>query len=497
MPSLFHLGAQLKVHIDNQAPQSSVWTGEERRSLRAHPIHDIVLLVDPDAERAAAHAALLKSEGLDVRIASSIAAAKSQSSAAIIVVLPEPVTALPIESVVKNLHEGRPELPVILLTETRSVDVAVRALRAGVFDLITLPVNPAVFVNRVRRAIELVATQEEIEALRRQKVDTGIRLVGSSPAMQELRALVERVASSDVTVLVQGETGSGKELVVRTIHEHSTRHAHPFVGVNCAAVSPTLLEAELFGHVRGAFTDAKSSREGIFVQASGGTLFLDEIGDMTLDMQSKLLRALQERKVRPVGGNVEVAFDTRLISATHRNLAKMVQEGTFREDLLYRLNVVTLEVPPLRERGRDVVELAIRVLARAAVRDRRSALRLTPAVVDKLLAYEWRGNVRELENCMERLVALATTDAVVVDDLPDYIRAERDPILAIDEADDIVTLEELGDRYIRKVITLLNGDRTATAALLGIDKRTLSRRVEQQTVRRDGPGHLVAAPSLA
>ena len=298
--------------------------------------------------------------------------------------------------------------------------------------------------------------------------------------MAKVRDLIARVARSDVTVLIHGETGTGKELVARSIHEGSSRSEMPFVGINCAAVSATLLESELFGHVRGAYTDAKTARDGIFVQASGGTLFLDEIGDMALEMQSRLLRALQERRVRPVGGNVDVEFDTRVISATHHDLEKLVAAGRFREDLYYRLNVVKIDVPPLRERGNDVLELASAILARAAVRDRRAPIRLSPQVAERLLAYDWAGNVRELENCMERVIALATSSEISVDDLPERVRHHRsDQVIVVESRRDIVTLEVLEERYIHHVIKLLDGNKAQAADLLGIDRRTLYRRLEK------------------
>jgi two-component system response regulator AtoC len=491
-------GCTISQEIPSTTSSAKAWSGEDRRSRPSVPIHDVVVLVDHDLERAAEHSRLLAREGIATRTVQSFTDDEAlQTSAAVVVVLPETLEDERIDEFIETLREKRPELPVIMLAEPRCVDDAIKALRAGVFDFIKMPVNPDVFLNRVRRAVEFAAAQDEIETLRRQRVDVNTRLIGSSPVMKALRGLVDRVASSDVTVLVQGETGSGKEPVVRTIHEKSVRKDKPFIGVNCAAISPMLLEAELFGHVRGAFTDAKSSREGIFVQASGGTLFLDEIGDMTLEMQAKLLRALQERKIRPVGGNIEVAFDTRIISATHRDLSKMVQEGRFREDLLYRLNIVTIHVPPLRARGRDIVELASRMLARAAVRDRRSALRLTPAVVDRLLAYDWPGNVRELENCMERLVALAPGYEVNVDDLSERIRVDRDPIIAIDGADALISLDAFGDRYLRKVVKLFHGDRTAAAEILHIDRRTLTRRLDGAEISDERSQPSMAAPSLA
>jgi two-component system response regulator HydG len=292
---------------------------------------------------------------------------------------------------------------------------------------------------------------------------------------------MDRVAASDVSVLVHGETGTGKELVVRGIHDSSTRSAAPFIGINCAAVPAGLLESELFGHVRGAYTDAKSNRRGFFVEASGGTLFLDEIGDMPLEMQAKLLRTLQERKVRPIGGSAEVPFDTRVIAATHHDLEAMVATGQFREDLLYRLNVVTIEVPALRARGNDIIEIATAILARAAQRDGKPPVLMTPAVAERLLAYDWPGNVRELENCMERVVALARTDQVSVDDLPERLRKHRSSeLIAVERPQDIVPLPVFEARYLSHVLQLVNGNKSRAAELLGVDRRTLHRRLARR-----------------
>jgi DNA-binding NtrC family response regulator len=303
--------------------------------------------------------------------------------------------------------------------------------------------------------------------------------------MRRVTALIERVAPSDATVLVEGETGTGKELVARALHARSSRASGPFVAINCAAVPSALLESELFGHSRGAFTDAKTTREGLFVQANKGTLFLDEIGDMPMDMQAKLLRALQERTVRPVGSDREVPFDTRIIAATHRDLEAQVAEKTFREDLYYRINVVRIEVPPLRGRTEDILPLATHFLAKAAERDGRPPIGLSPEVAKVLLDYEWPGNVRELENCVERATALARDGHVVPADLPERIRSFRpaDSLPAGEMAsDEILPLDEVERRYILRALKILNGNGVRAAQLLRVDRRTLSRRLKKYAV---------------
>jgi two-component system response regulator HydG len=242
-----------------------------------------------------------------------------------------------------------------------------------------------------------------------------------------------------------------------------------------------LLESELFGHSRGAFTDAKAARQGLFVEASGGTLFLDEIGEMPIEMQAKLLRALQERKVRPVGSNTEITFDSRIVTATHRDLDADVAKERFRQDLFYRINVVRIDVPALRERSSDVLKLAAFFLKQAGERGAKGSLELSPQVAERLMAYDWPGNVRELENCIERAVALARFDHLTVEDLPEKIRAYRADrfVMAANEVDEIISLDEIERRYIIRVIKMLNGNKARAAQLLGLDRRTLYRKLER------------------
>jgi two-component system response regulator HydG len=299
--------------------------------------------------------------------------------------------------------------------------------------------------------------------------------------MRRVHELIARVGASEASVLIYGETGTGKELVARAVHDASPRREGPFVALNCAAVPPNLLESELFGHARGAFTDAKNARQGLFVEASGGTLFLDEIGEMPIEMQAKLLRALQERKVRPVGANAELSFDARIVTATHRDLEADVQKERFRQDLYYRINVVRIDVPPLRERSSDVLKLASFFLKTASERGAKGMLELSPQVAERLMAYDWPGNVRELENCIERAVALARFDHLTVEDLPEKIRAYRADrfVMAANEVDEIISLDEIERRYIIRVIKMLNGNKARAAQLLGLDRRTLYRKLER------------------
>lgn len=377
----------------------------------------------------------------------------------------------------------RPDMPVIVVTGQGSMTTAMSALRVGAYDFITKPVDPELLTQSVARAVQHRRLRDELKRLR-EALPAGSEspgLIGESAAMAPVHELIARVADSNASVLIQGETGTGKELIARAIHARSRRAKGPFVALNCAAVPQALLESELFGHARGAFTDAKNLRTGLLRQAHGGTLFLDEVGDLPLDMQPKLLRALQERTVRPVGADDEVAFDARLITATNRDLEYEVSEKRFRDDLFYRLNVVRIDVPPLRERGGDVLKLAQHFLARQAEIDGKAALSLSQSAAQKLMAYEWPGNVRELENCMERAVALARFDQLTIEDLPEKIRAYSVDHFAIsaNDATEVVPIEEIERRYILRVIGLLGGNRSRAAEVLGIDRRTLYRRLEK------------------
>jgi two-component system response regulator HydG len=377
----------------------------------------------------------------------------------------------------------RPDVPVIIVTGQSSVEAVVSTLRAGAYDFITKPVDPELLTHSVARAAQHRRLHAELKRLREALPDESSKreLIGESTAMRRVHELIGRVADSNASVLIQGETGTGKELVARAIHLRSRRSKGPFVALNCAAVPHALLESELFGHARGAYTDAKGSRVGLMCQADGGTLFLDEIGDLPPEMQPKLLRALQERKVRPLGSNTEVAFDARIVTATNRDLEYEVSEKRFREDLFYRLNVVRVDLPPLRERGGDVLKLAQHFLSKWAKIDGKDALQLSASAAQKLMTYDWPGNVRELENCMERAVALARFDHLTIEDLPDKIRAYSVEHFAIsaNDATEILPLEEVERRYVLRAITLLGGNRTRAAEALGIDRRTLYRRLER------------------
>ncbi len=377
----------------------------------------------------------------------------------------------------------RPDLPVIVVTGHASLEAAISAIRVGAHDFVTKPIDLELLGITVERAVSHHKLRAEVKRLR-DEVDEARgfeKLLGQSATMKRVTDVITRVSQTDATVLVTGESGTGKELVARAIHERSNRREGPFVAINCAAVPATLLESELFGHARGAFTDAKATRKGLFLEADNGTLFLDEIGEMPLEMQVKLLRALQERTVRAVGGNTEMPFNARVIAATNRDLENEVHEKRFREDLYYRINVVTVHVPPLREREGDVPLLAQRFLERFAARHGKHVIGISAPAAAKLVAYHWPGNVRELENSIERAVALTQFDHINVEDLPERIRAHRPDTMVMmpETAEELVTVEELERRYLLHVLKVVHGNKSRAARILGYDRRTLYRKLER------------------
>jgi DNA-binding NtrC family response regulator len=371
-------------------------------------------------------------------------------------------------------------VPVIVITAFGSIQTAVEAMRRGAYEFLTKPYDLELVALALDRAVSHRRTLAELERLRTAAARDQSELIGQSPAMERVLTTIARVADSDATVLVTGESGTGKELVARALHRQSARAEGPFVAVNCAAVPEGLLESELFGHAKGAFTDARGARAGLFARADGGTLFLDEIGDMPLAMQGKLLRALQDGAVRPVGTDRENRVDVRVIAATHRDLEAEVAAGRFRQDLFFRIQVIELTLPPLRARGSDVLLLAHELLRRAAQRSGRRVPVIGAVVAEKLLAYEWPGNVRELQNCLERALTLSDGGELRESDLPERIRRAGDNrmVLAGDDPGGLVPLEEIERRYVLHVMRAVKGNKKLAAQVLGLDRSTLYRKLE-------------------
>ncbi|MCC6552557.1 MAG: sigma-54-dependent Fis family transcriptional regulator [Polyangiaceae bacterium] len=383
----------------------------------------------------------------------------------------------------RRVAEGRPDVPVLVITGFGSIETAVLAIRAGAYDYITKPVEIEALALALERAIAHHALKDEVRRLRRVVAGASRfgEIIGRSDAMKRVFDLLERVADSDATVLITGESGTGKEVVARALHARGRRKDGPFIAVSCAAVPETLIESELFGHAKGAFTDAKSARSGLFADANGGTLFLDEIGELPMSMQPKLLRALQERRARPVGGSAEVPFDVRIVAATNRDLEGAVEERRFREDLYYRINVIHVDLPPVRARGSDALLLAARFVEDCSARAGKRVTGISPAAAERLLAYSWPGNVREIQNCVERAVALTRYEQITVEDLPEKIREHRSShvLVAADDPSELVPLEVVERRYIERVLEAAGGNKTLAARILGLDRKTLHRKLDR------------------
>jgi two-component system response regulator HydG len=374
-----------------------------------------------------------------------------------------------------------PETEVILLTGHGTVESAVEAMRAGAFDYVTKPFEPSELLHRVENALERHRLLREVHHLRKQIRERGGfgTIVGTSLPVQRLASMVSRVAAADATVLIEGESGTGKELVARAIHAESARASHPFVGINCAALPEAMLESELFGHVKGAFTGAVAAKKGLFEEANQGTLFLDEIGDTPLPIQVKLLRVLQEREIRRVGSTSPLRIDVRLLAATNRRLEELVREGRFREDLYYRLNVVALRIPPLRERREDIPLLAAHFLTRAAKRHGRPVPTLSPEVMALLVDHDWPGNVREMENAIERAVLLAETDTIFPGDLPPSLQGAPGSGEGPEAAPKPRRLDELEREQILRTLDTYAWNQARAAEALGIGRNTLWRKLKE------------------
>jgi DNA-binding NtrC family response regulator len=375
--------------------------------------------------------------------------------------------------VLRSVRDLTPGTPVIIVTGFGELEKAVEAVREGAFDFVSKPFNIAELKSLVERALQKSPTSPPPTAVRDNMPPA---LLGRTPAMTGVYKQIAHAASADAPVLIIGESGTGKELVARAIHQHSNRSSRPFVPINCGALTETLLESELFGHVKGSFTGAVADAKGVFQTAHTGTVFLDEVGEMSPALQVKLLRVLQEGEVRPVGSSRPVKTDVRIVAATNVDVERAVNEGKFRQDLFYRLGVVIITLPPLRERREDIPLLIERFLKAASAKAMKQ-VELSPAAVVSLTGYHWPGNVRELENMIERLVVFSRGSRIDVGDLPPTV-TPRAPVLEKRLFDDLPTLEEIERRYLMHVLEQVGQNRTRAAEVMGIDRRTLYRMAE-------------------
>jgi DNA-binding NtrC family response regulator len=438
-----------------------------------------VLVVDDEPSNLASIEKIFQRDGLRVLTAdgakSALEIARTHRVQVVLTDLMMPgVSGIELLRALKQLS---PDTEVVMMTAYGTVETAVQAMREGAYDFVEKPLKRMTIIKSVRKAAERQSLVAENRSLRNEiKLLTRREIVGSSPALRRVLEIATQAAPSSATVLVLGESGTGKELVARFIHDHSSRARAPFVAVNCSAIPETILEAELFGHERGAFTGAFARREGRFARAAGGTLFLDEIGELAPQVQVKLLRVLQEGEYEPVGGDTMRA-DVRIVAATNKDLRAEVAAGRFREDLFYRLNVIAVTAPPLRARREDIPLLVDHFLGVYCAKNNRTRLDAPRDALQLLIDYPWPGNVRELENVIERAVVLCRGDKLTVDDLPDCVRQGSDTEPSSLTFSVGTPLDEVERRLIRETLRHARGDKSVAAQLLGISTRTIYRKL--------------------
>ncbi len=438
-----------------------------------------ILVVDDDAITCNLLEEVLVKEGylVDKALTGKEAIAKGESQLFDVVLSDIRMAEVDGMAVLKAFKERSPDTIVMMMTAFGSIETAIQAIKEGAFDYVSKPFRLEEIKLTIQRALEQRRLFKE-NILYRQELITRYKLdniVGRSPQMLKIYKTIARVADSKSTVLVTGESGTGKELIARAIHYNSSRANKPFVAVDCSSLAESLLDSELFGHVRGAFTGAVANKKGLFEEANAGTCFLDEIGDISLAMQAKLLRVLQEHEIKRVGGTETIKIDVRIIAATNKNLEELVTEKKFREDLFYRLNVVTIHLPPLRERPEDIPLLAEHFLSKFALENNKPIPQLSKEALDLLLLYRWPGNVRELENVIERAVTLSQRPLILPEDLPRRLRLEQEFSMPPNLLPTKIPLSELEKLYIKKVLEETGGNKKKAAEILGIDRRTLYR----------------------
>lgn len=450
-----------------------------------------ILIIDDEKNYLLILEALLEEEGYTVTALSdpAMALAYLDESEVDVVITDMKMPGMSGQDVLEHVRRNHPHIPVMIMTAFGTIDRAVEAMKSGAFDYITKPFANDDILLSVRKALKLSHAERQNRLLRESLAEKFGKdaIVGNSKAIQDVLALAGRVAPSRSTVLVTGESGTGKELVARALHIASDRKEMPFISVNCMSLSAGLLESELFGHEKGSFTGAVALKRGRFELAQGGTLFLDEIGELSPELQVKLLRVLQERVIERVGGTETIAVDFRLVAATNKNLQEEIAAGRFREDLFYRLNVVNIHLPPLRERREDIPILAGHFLRRFSQENSRQVQGFTPGAVDYLSAYEWPGNVRQLENVIERCVVLTTRDVIDVDDLPPELRDEDTQYksavdllpLRINLPD---TLEKIEAALIRRAMVHSGFVQVKTAELLNVSKSLLQYKLKKYNI---------------
>jgi DNA-binding NtrC family response regulator len=447
-----------------------------------------ILVVDDDDAMCQLLTDLLSDDGYSVEVANDgdSALEKFQSSAFALTITDLMMPKMKGIELVRRLREIDNSALVLLITAFGTIESAVEAMHAGAFHYVTKPFHNEEILIQVKRALEQSALRAEVKRLRTevQARDRFQNIIGQSEAMQRVLEITAQVADLPANVLIEGESGTGKELIARAIHQNSSRATGPFVAVNCAAIPENLLESELFGYVRGAFTDARKDRRGLFQEASGGILFLDEISEIPLGLQAKLLRLLEDKEVRPLGANHSEKIDARIVSASNRNLADQVQSGKFRQDLYYRLNVIRIELPALRQRSHDIPLLVNHFVQKFAAGANRKVDRVAADAMAALKAYEWPGNIRELEHTIERAVLLGKGSVIGMDDLPPAMAKTAELEILMDQGiANHFTLADLEREYIGKVLASTQGKKTEAAKILGVDRTTLYRKLDEYKIK--------------
>jgi DNA-binding NtrC family response regulator len=443
-----------------------------------------VLVVDDDPEMCRLLSDVLTGEKFSVlTIGESLEASKILNKEEFDIVIADlKMKGLKGLDLLEETKKVAPLTPVIIITAFGTIESAIQAMKMGAYDYITKPFQLNEIVMTVKKALENRLLKKEIVRLKKEVQSRYHfhQLIGKSPLMQEIYNLIERISDSTSNVLITGESGTGKELVAKAIHYNGARKEGPFVAVNCAAIPETLLESELFGYKKGAFTDAKADKKGLMIEAAEGTIFLDEITEMPPMLQAKLLRVIEERQVRPLGETHSYSLDVRVISASNRDIKDLIHQGRFREDLYYRLKVIDIELPPLRERREDIPLLVQHFMSRFEKEPKKKVTGVSEDVLKILINYSWPGNVRELENVIQRAMALCQHEAILPEDLPpSMLRGLKEESLFEKGFQVKYTLDQLEKEYIKKVLIEVGGNKSKAAEILGLDRKTLYRKLEE------------------
>ena len=446
-------------------------------------MQDKVLVVDDDLEMCTLLSDVLKDEGFSVTTtADSLEAAKILKKEEFDVFITDlKMKGLKGLDLLQESRKVAPLTPVIIITAFGTIESAIQAMKMGAYDYVTKPFQMDELILTVRKARENHQLKKEVERLKKE-IESRYRfhsLIGKSPAMQKIYELVERISDTSSNVLITGESGTGKELVAKAIHYNGVRKEGPFIAVNCAAIPETLLESELFGYKKGAFTDAKSDKRGLFFEAREGTLFLDEITEMPPTLQAKLLRVVEGREIRPLGDTFSYPIDVRIISTSNRQIRSNIQVGRFREDLYYRLKVIDIELPPLRERREDIALLVQHFINKFSTELKKKISGVSEETLKVLLNYSWPGNVRELENVIQRAITLSQQEVILPQDLPTLMIQEADGNLIEKGLRQKFSMDQLEKEYIRRVLIEVGGNKTRAAEILGLDRKTLYRKLQE------------------